>query len=70
MGINIKVMRRDKFSATTAAVTDGRHGEQRYIITYHAQTNEPGPGGLVNVPSHRGSRARGGWGVGLGNKDT
>ena len=37
----------------------------RYIITYRAQTNEPGPGVLVNVLSHRGSRARGGWGVGL-----
>ena len=41
------------------------HTVHRYIITYRAQTNEPGPGVLVNVPSHRGSRARGGWGVGL-----
>ena len=38
----------------------------RYLLTYRAQTNEPGPGVEVDALSHRGSRARGGLGSRVG----
>ena len=41
------------------SITDENHYKPRTSLY------EPGPGVRVNVLSHRGSRARGGWGVGL-----